>query len=71
LFALSKSTHQKAEHQWRENGDDGPDAEDISDGCDPRVRVIVPKIINVAVPGIGRCSEHEGGHDFESTLAGD
>jgi hypothetical protein len=68
LRRVKKSTHQKAEDEWRENGNDGPDAEDVSDGCDPRVRVIVPKIISVAVPDIGRCREHEGGHDLRTNV---
>jgi hypothetical protein len=55
-------THQEAQYQCGENSDDGPNAEEISNGRDPGIRVIVPKIINVPVPDVGRCSEYEG-HD--------
>jgi hypothetical protein len=55
----SVSTHEKAQYQGRENGDDGPNTEDISKCRDPGIRVIVPKIIDVPVPDIGGCSEDE------------
>jgi hypothetical protein len=59
LWVPSRSTHEKAEYQGRENGNDGPNAEEISNGGDPGIRVIVPKIVDVPVPDIGGCSEYE------------
>jgi hypothetical protein len=45
---------QKGKDESRENGKDGPNTESIGNGCDPRVGIVVPEIVDVGVPEIGR-----------------
>jgi hypothetical protein len=49
-----KDTNQKGKDESRENGKDGPNTESIGNGCDPRVGIVVPEIVDVGVPEIGR-----------------
>jgi len=59
-----KVTDKEAKYKGGENGKDGPDAEGIGNGGDPRIRVIIPKITEVEIPEIGRSGEDGGdGHD--------
>lgn len=43
----------KPQDESRKNCKDSPNAEGIGDGSNPRIRVIVPEIINVPSPEIG------------------
>jgi len=54
----------------RQDGKDGPNTEAISDGSDPGVVVVVPKIVNVPIPEIGRCS-NSGRHGVSATATFD
>jgi hypothetical protein len=49
-----KDTDKKSKDEGRENGKDGPNTESVGDGCNPRIGIIVPEIIEVGVPEIGR-----------------
>jgi len=49
---------EKGKDECRENGKDGPDTERVGDGCDPRIGIIVPEIVEVGVPEKGK----DGGH---------
>jgi len=53
----------------RQDCKDGPNTEAISDGSDPGVVVVVPEIVNVPIPEIGRCN-NSGRHGVSATAVG-
>ena len=55
-------TDEKGEDESGENGKDGPDTEGIGEGGNPGIGIIVPEVIEVGVPEIGRDGK-DGGHD--------
>lgn len=48
-----KDTDEKSKKESGENGKDGPNTESIGDGCDPRIGIIVPEVVDVQVPERG------------------
>jgi len=44
---------EKSKKESGENGEDGLNTEGIGDGCDPRIGIIVPEVIDVQVPERG------------------
>ena len=48
-----KDTDEKSKDESGENGKDGPNTESIGDGCDPRIGIIVPEVVDVQVPERG------------------
>lgn len=65
-------THKQAKDYSRQDGKDGPNPEAISDSSDPGVVVVVPKIVNVPIPEVGRCGDnrrHGADEDLFSEIA--
>lgn len=46
------NTYEKGKDESREKGKDGPNTENVGDGRDPRIGIVVPEIVYVRVPEI-------------------
>jgi len=62
---------EKGKDESRKNGKDGPNTEGVGDGCDPRIGIIVPEIVDVLVPEIGRNGKDGGHEDLIHSLMGE
>lgn len=51
---MGEDTDQKGKDESRENGEDGPNTESIGNCRDPRVGIVVPEMVDVGVPEIGK-----------------
>jgi hypothetical protein len=62
VFERRRDTDEKGKDESWENGKEGPNTESVGDGGDPRIRIIVPEMVDVRDPEIGREGK-DGGHD--------
>jgi hypothetical protein len=69
VYQWERDTDEKGKDESWENGKDGPNTEGVGEGCDPRIGIIVPEIIDVHVPEIGREGKDGGdGHLIHSLI---